>query len=131
MVESSYRNLNVWKKSIDLVLLIYRLTKPFPRDEVYGLTAQLRRASVSVPSNIAEGQGRKANNDFRRFLHLAMGSLMEVETQVIIAAQLGYIDGAALARVENDTREIGRMLNGLMANLPEPRPRATMEIASD
>src|SRR5437868_3456230 len=88
---SSYRDLVAWKKAIELVTEIYRVTAEFPKDKLYGLTNQLRRASVSIPSNIAEGQGHYSNADFRRYLRHARGSLAEVETQIIIAQNLSYI----------------------------------------
>lgn len=87
----SYRDLIAWQKGIELVATIYRVTQLFPEEELYGLTAQLRRAAVSIPSNIAEGQGRKSKPEFRHFLHNVAGSLMEVETQLTIAAVLGYL----------------------------------------
>src|SRR4051794_13139126 len=89
---SSYRDLIAWQKAIQLVLKIYHLTQTFPPDEKYGLISQLRRAAVSVPSNIAEGQGRKSSREFRHFLHNAIGSLMEIETQLTISQMLGYMD---------------------------------------
>jgi four helix bundle protein len=99
-----------------LVTEIYLATRSFPREEMYGLTAQLRRAAISVPSNIAEGQAHFSQKEFHRFLSHARGSLVEIETQVIIAGSLGYLDSdkgkALLAR----TAEIGRMLNGLIAS---------------
>ena len=88
----AHHKLNAWKESINLVKMVYLLTQNFPRQEMYALTNQLRRAVVSVPSNIAEGAGRDTNKDFLRFLTIARGSLSEVETQIIIAKQLGYIE---------------------------------------
>ncbi len=87
----SYRDLVAWQKSMALVTDVYRCTRGFPTSEIYGLTAQLRRAAVSVPSNIAEGQGRSSTGEFRQFLGHARGSLLEVETQILIAQNLGYI----------------------------------------
>jgi len=87
----SYRDLVVWQKAMDLVTAIYRITAQFPREEMYGLTSQLRRAAVSIPSNIAEGQGRHGVLEFRHFLRQSCGSLMELETQTLIAERLGYI----------------------------------------
>src|SRR5579864_8854135 len=87
----SYRDLVVWQKAMDLVTVVYRITAQFPREEMYGLTSQLRRAAVSIPSNIAEGQGRHGVPEFRHFLRQSCGSLMELETQVLIAERLGYI----------------------------------------
>ena len=112
-----YRDLIVWQKAMSLVTDIYRETKLFPRDEVYGLTAQIRRASVSIPSNIAEGQGRRTTADFVKHLSIAYGSLREVETQALIARRLNYVAEIALNKVLNHAGEVGRLLNGLMASL--------------
>lgn len=87
-----YQELIGWKKSRDLVAEIYRHTQSFPKDEIYGLTSQLRRAAVSIPSNIAEGQGRLTRGEFKQFLGHARGSAFEVETQLLIAEDLGYLD---------------------------------------
>jgi four helix bundle protein len=87
----SYKDLVAWQKSMDLVTATYRATAGFPRDELFGITSQLRRAAVSIPSNIAEGQGRLSEKEFRYFLGQARGSLMEVETQMQIAENLGYL----------------------------------------
>jgi four helix bundle protein len=113
----SYQDLIAWRKAMELVTEIYRSTGEFPRDELYGLTNQLRRAAVSVPSNIAEGQARFSQKEFRHFLSHARGSLVEIETQLIIAQSLGYLQ-------ENDSRallakagELGRILNGLIASI--------------
>jgi len=92
-MSSSYRDLKVWQKAMDLVVRIYELTRSFPQNEVYGLTSQLRRAAVSVPSNIAEGKGR-SDKDFSRFLLQARGSVWELETQVEIANRLRYLQAA-------------------------------------
>ncbi len=113
----SYRDLIAWQKSIDLVVDVYRTTQPFPKDELYGLVSQLRRAAVSVPSNIAEGQARKSPAEFRHFLHNSSGSLMEVETQLTISRLLGYITADAEAALLSKTNEIGRIINGLLSSL--------------
>jgi four helix bundle protein len=89
---NTYRELIVWQKAINLVEAVYRATKHFPQTELYGLTRQIRRAAVSIPSNIAEGQGRNTTKDFLHFLAVANGSLMELETQIIIARRLNYIE---------------------------------------
>jgi four helix bundle protein len=93
-MSSSYRDLRVWQKSMDLAEHVYRLTENFPRAEIYGLTSQLRRAAVSIPSNIAEGQGRTSKGEFRLFLGNARGSLLEVETQLMLANRMAYLNGA-------------------------------------
>lgn len=114
----SYRDLEVWQKAIDLVVAIYRTTTLFPQEERYGIVSQLRRAAVSLPSNIAEGQGRKSSGEFRRFLYTALGSLMELETQLIIADRLGYLRDGTSEDFQRRTGELGRMLNGLIRSLP-------------
>jgi four helix bundle protein len=86
-----HRDLVAWQKAMELVVEIYRVTKGFPKDELYGLTSQLRRAAVSIPSNLAEGYGRNSWKDFQRFIGLALGSLLEVETQLEISNKLGYL----------------------------------------
>ena len=86
----THKDLDVWKQSIQLVKQIYKMTQIFPKHEIYGLTNQIRRAAVSVPSNIAEGAGRNSDKEFIQFLHISLGSLAEVETQLIIAAEIGY-----------------------------------------
>jgi four helix bundle protein len=112
-----YQDLIAWQKSIGLVTDIYSITATFPRDEVYGLTSQLRRAAVSVPSNIAEGQGRATKGEFIQFLCHARGSLYEVETQIIIGKNLGYITTEQQDSLSTRIGELGRILNGLLASL--------------
>ena len=112
-----YRDLVVWKKSVDLASSIYDITNAFPREEVYGLTSQLRRAAVSVPSNIAEGQGRQMPGEFKQFLRHSRGSLMEIETQLIIAKRLGYLSADICESLLAEASQIGRMLNGLIASM--------------
>ncbi|MGC2550055.1 MAG: four helix bundle protein [Candidatus Sulfotelmatobacter sp.] len=114
----SYRDLVAWKKSMALVRDVYRCTQLFPKIETYGLTSQLRRAAVSVPSNIAEGQARLSTGEFRQFLGNARGSLMEVETQILIAQELGYLRQHESQNLLLDTAEVGRIINGLLASLP-------------
>jgi four helix bundle protein len=113
----SYRDLVVWKKSMAFVFSIYRCTQAFPKIETYGLTSQLRRAAVSIPSNIAEGQARLSTGEFRQFLGNARGSLTEVETQIFIARDLGYLEQDESDLLLNDAAEVGRILNGLLASL--------------
>jgi four helix bundle protein len=104
---------------MDLVTAVYRVTGTFPRDELFGITAQLRRAAVSVPSNIAEGQGRLSEKEFRFFLGQARGSLMEVETQLQIAKNLGYLVSEDTRRLLESCAEVGRILNGLISSVTE------------
>jgi four helix bundle protein len=117
----SYRDLVVWKKSLALVLDIYRRTQAFPKTETYGVTSQLRRAAVSVPSNIAESQARLSTGEFKHFLGNARGSLMEIETQIMIARDLGYLERNESENLLAATAEVGRILNGLLASLPNHR----------
>src|SRR3977135_2565893 len=111
----SYKDLVARQKSMDLVTATYRATAGFPRDEVYGLTSQLRRAAVSIPSNIAEGQGRRTTADFVRHLSISYGSLREVETQTLIAARLQYLTKERCREILEMAGEVGRLLNGLMS----------------
>lgn len=117
MAVTHYRDLVVWQKAIDLAETVYRLTRCFPQSEVYGLTSQIRRAVVSVASNIAEGQGRGIGNEFIHFLRIANGSRQEVETQLIIAARLQYITNAEAEPVLAQIAELGRLLSGLLRSL--------------
>jgi len=117
MVVKSYKDLIVWQKGIELVELVYRFTKAFPREEIYGLTSQLRRAAVSVPSNIAEGQARKSTAEFGNFLSIARGSLAEVETQLIIAHRLKYLDTPQLNEAMSIHDEVSKMLPALQRGL--------------
>ena len=115
----SYRDLEVWQQSMDLVEECYRLSNQFPRGEEFGLRAQIRRSAVSVPSNIAEGNGRSTTGDYLRHLSIARGSLMEVETQVLIAGRLGYVEPASVDDVLKRADGIGRMLTSLARRLRE------------
>jgi len=117
MTVRSYRDLIAWQKSIDLVTEIYRCTQTFPRTETYGLISQLRRAAVSVPSNIAEGHARLTTGEFRQFLGHALGSLTEIETQIIIAERLGFLTPSKSADLSARTAEVGKVLNGLLRSL--------------
>ncbi len=111
-----HRELIVWQKAMDLVVAVYRLTKLFPKTEVYGLASQMQRAAVSVPSNIAEVHGLKQTQAYARHLAIANGSLTELETQLEIAQRLGYLT-AENESVINQAREVGRMLAGLRRSL--------------
>lgn len=113
----SYRDLIAWRKGMDLVTEIYRVTRSFPQDELYGLTSQLRRAAVSVPSDIAEGQARFSRKEFHHFLSLARGSLVEIETQLTIAENLGYLDLNHTRPLFEKASELGKVLNGLIASI--------------
>ena len=113
----SYKDLIEWRKAMELVTEIYRATREFPRDELYGLTNQLRRAAVSVPSNIAEGQARFSRKEFRHFLSHARGSLVEVETQLTIAQNPGYLNPQLTQPLLAQAAELGKILNGLIASI--------------
>jgi len=113
----SYRSLLVWKKSVDFVVLIYQLLDRFPKNELYGLTSQMQRAAVSIPSNIAEGKERQSDRDFARFIAIALGSLAELETQLLIAQRLGYLGEADWQESTAQADEIGKMLRSLHKTL--------------
>lgn len=112
-----YQDLIAWQKAMELAEEVYRLTKAFPKEEVYGLTSQMRRAAVSVPSNIAEGQGRLNPGEFRQFLGQARGSLLELETQAALARRLGYLPAKEHAALAQRTQEVQRVLSGLISKL--------------
>jgi four helix bundle protein len=112
-----YRELIAGQKAMDLVEDVYRATKGFPPDELYDLTNQIRRASVSIPSNIAEGQGRGVGKEFAHHLRIANGSRQEVETQLLIAQRLSYLSSDIAARLIAGTEEVGRLLSGLLRSL--------------
>ncbi len=111
----SYRDLVAWNKAMELVTEIYRVTKQFPKEELFGLMSQLRRAAVSIPSNIAEGKGRLSKGEFRQFLGNARGSLAEVETQILIAQNLSYLNGPETNKLLAMVEEVGKVLNGLLS----------------
>ena len=113
----NYTELIAWQKAMDLVEEIYAATKQFPKEELYGLVSQLRRAAVSIASNIAEGQGRKSLKEFLHHLSIAYGSLREVETQVRIAERLGYLGEDQASHVLASCAEVGRLINGLFNSL--------------
>ncbi|HLZ40292.1 MAG TPA: four helix bundle protein [Candidatus Sulfotelmatobacter sp.] len=117
---ASYRDLRVWQRAMDLVIRIYAATQLFPKDERYGLTSQMRRAAVSVPSNIAEGKGRLTDRDRAHFFSQARGSLLELETQILIAARLNYIGEGEADSLIRLSAVTGRMLNALLQSI---RPR--------
>jgi four helix bundle protein len=116
----SYKELIVWQKAVAMVTDVYRATQTFPKDETYGLSSQLRRSAVSVASSIAEGQGRLSKREFRQFLGQARGSLVEMETQVMIGANLGYVSQDCLCRLLTVSGEVSRLLHGLMQSIQPP-----------
>ena len=113
----SFRDLQVWQRSIESTVAIYRLTQNFPREEVYGLTSQIRRSAVSVPSNIAEGQGRLATGEFRQFLGIARGSNFELQTQLEIARALGLGNSKLIDEAESLSHPVGKMIYALLESL--------------
>lgn len=117
MTVNSYRDLLVWQRSMDLVVACYRLTDGFPRREMYGITSQIRRAAVSVPSNIAEGHGRYHTGDFHRHLSFANGPRCELESQLILAERLGFASADAVANLLEAAAEVGRTMHGLSTAL--------------
>ena len=118
-MEKPHKRLLAWRKSMDLVVKIYELTRSFPREEIYGLTAQIRRASVSVPSNISEGAAGRSVLQFRNFLSVAIGSLNEISTQLEIAYRVGYLDRRKLLDIERRIDECLALTYGLRKSLRE------------
>jgi len=113
----NYKDLKAWQRSYDLCLEVYRLTKDFPAEERYGLTSQIRRSAVSVPSNIAEGYGRKTTKEYIQFLYIAYGSTCELETQIKLSGDLQYLNEAALSGLQNNIGEVERIVKGLIKSL--------------
>jgi four helix bundle protein len=113
----NYKELKVWQKPYQLCLDVYKATKAFPKEELYGLTSQIRRSAVSIPSNIAEGYGRKTTPEYIRFLYIAYGSNCELETQTLLSEDLGYIEEDKLIKQQNDIGEVERMLKALIKSL--------------
>jgi four helix bundle protein len=112
-----HEKLDVWKKAVEFVVAVYRAADDFPKDERFGLISQLRRASVSIPANIAEGAGRKSYKEFAHFLSTSQGSASEVDTELLIAHRLGYLESARYLQLRSYLDEIGRMLTGLSQHL--------------
>ncbi|MBZ5566901.1 MAG: four helix bundle protein [Acidobacteriia bacterium] len=123
-----HRDLVAWQQGMEFVIEIYRITRGFPKEELYGLTSQLRRAAVSAPSNLAEGYGRKSRKDFQRFIGMALGSLLEVETQLDIANRLGYVSDEVLSDVFRKSRRVAQLLHGLRAWCEAPVGAAAASI---
>jgi four helix bundle protein len=117
MAVRNYRELFAWQKAMDLVVAVYEASRVFPKEETYMLTGQLRRAAVSIPSNIAEGQGRGVGREFTHHLRIAYGSLRETETQLLIAERLGYLPARKIETILELSSEVGRLINGLMKSL--------------
>lgn len=113
----THRDLQIWQKSMDLVTIIYDETDLFPNSEKFGLRSQIRRASVSVPANIAEGFGRRSNGDFKRFLNISLGSLFELQTEIEIAKNLGILNESKFEELYDYTREVERMMSSFIRTL--------------
>lgn len=113
----THKDLDVWKKSIDFVTIIYKTTESFPKSEIYGLTSQIRRSAVSIPSNIAEGSTRKNKTEFKQFLYIALSSAAELETQIIIANNLNYINVNEFESLLEKLYTISRMTQGLIKTI--------------
>ncbi len=109
-----YKDLTIWQKSIHFAVDVIKLTNGFPKDEIYGLTSQIKRAVVSIPSNIAEGNERNSKKEFSHFLHVALGSAAELSTQLSIAKELQYIDQSTFTEIESRLLEIQKMIHGLI-----------------
>ncbi|MCC6228504.1 MAG: four helix bundle protein [Phycisphaerales bacterium] len=120
----SHRDLVAWQKAVEFGLLVYEVTKSFPSDERFGLTSQMRRGTVSVASNIAEGYGRGSTSDYLRFLPVARGALFEVDTQLIFAVRLGLVSQEKFDEIESKCKECGRILAGLIRSIEEKRGAA-------
>jgi len=119
----TFRDLHVWQKAMTLVTDIYQVSRLFPKEEIYGLTSQLRRCAISIPSNLAEGYARRSRADYTRFVQIATGSRYELETQLEIAANLGYLSKGRYIEIHEHAREIERMLSSLHQKLTHP-PKA-------
>ena len=115
----SYRDLRVWQIGVDIVGQVYEVTRNFPKAEVFGLTSQIQRAAVSVPSNVAEGHARGGTREFLHFITISLGSLAELETQLVIAHRLKYVDNEALGRVLHMCNDLGKMLRALQKSLKD------------
>ncbi|MGP1347924.1 MAG: four helix bundle protein [Phycisphaerales bacterium] len=122
---TSYKDLRVWQSAVEAALLVYELSKAFPREERFGLTSQMRRSAVSVPSNIAEGYGRGTRQEYLRFLRMARGSLFELETQTMLAMRLGILECDPAARLGQILKDTGRILSGLIRSIEGTSERAS------
>ena len=131
MTVRGFRDLVAWQRSVDLVEHIYRITGGWPKSEIYGLTNQIRRAAVSVSANIAEGQGRSSRKEFAHHVAIAYGSLCEVETHLIIANRLEYVDTATYDDLIIRTTDVARPLHGLMQSLQKPTSNDHLPTTND
>lgn len=117
-----YKDLIVWQKAMDLVVEVYALAKLLPKEEMYALSSQIRRAAISIPSNIAEGQARNSTKEFTQFLAIAKGSKAELETQLLLCIRIGYLNEGQIVTAINTLAEIGKMINALQQKLTTPTP---------
>jgi four helix bundle protein len=127
-MSTGFRDLVVWQKSMQLAVEIYELTEEFPREEIYGLTSQMRRSAVSIPSNIAEGQGRANPAEFRQFISIARGSNCELQTQLELALALKFGNAATIDLAQQLSEEVRKMLYGLLSSLKQPSKRTNLEL---
>ena len=116
----NYKDLKVWQKAYQLCLEIYKMTRSFPKEERYGLISQLRRAALSIPSNIAEGYGRRTKGEYIQALYIGYGSICELETQILLSGDLGYVEKEHLDRIQGEIADVERMLKGLIRSLEKP-----------
>ena len=116
-----FENLDAWKQATELVIRIYEITAAFPKEEIFGITAQLRRAAISIASNIAEGAGRKSKKDFRQFTHMASGSLNEVESLLYISLRLNLLTKEFYTELKEKVDKVGRLIGGLLRYLDEKK----------
>lgn len=110
----NFKDLKIWQKGMELAKVVYQITEPFPAKETYGIVSQMRRSVVSVPSNIAEGFMRRHNKEYKQFLYIALGSLAELETQIMLSEQLGFLKGEPSKDIQVNISEINRMITGLI-----------------
>jgi four helix bundle protein len=129
-MSEQYIKLDVWQKSMDMVVSVYSMTKSFPKEELYSLTSQIRRAAISIPANIAEGRAKRSTRDYMRFINIACGSTAELETHIMIAEKLGYVSNENAKPLLEETARIGRMLNGLYSSLEVKTTSETPTAAS-
>ena len=117
---TDYSQLETWQRAMDLAVAVHGATRSYPKEELYGLVSQTRRSAVSIPGNIAEGQGRGSRREFARFLSVSRGSLSELETQILLAQRFGYLGAEASQTLIGQSRTVGRLLNGLIRSIAPP-----------